>query len=350
MDSLSQVALGAAVGVATMGRHTAPWKAALWGGLCGTLPDLDAFIDHGDAVSNMTRHRAETHSLFWLTLASAPIAAVVAGASRELDRFGRWWLAIWLVLITHPLLDAMTVYGTQLTLPFSDWAWGVGSIFIIDPLYTLPLLIGLGFTLARRGAPNRLRANLAGIALSTLYLGWSVLGQTLAEDRVRNALAARGEAGAREVPMLVTPTAFNTLLWRVVVMRGDHYEEGFVSLLDRDRPLRLARFERGLPLHGSVADLPAVARMSRFTQGYWRLAERDGRIVLTDLRMGQEPFYTFAFVVAERTPNPGLAAVVAHRVGGRAGMDLPASLRWVRDRALGGGADFPPGFPSVPAR
>jgi inner membrane protein len=350
MDSLSQVALGAAVGVAVMGRRTSPWKAALWGGLCGTLPDLDAFIDHGDAVSNMTLHRAETHSLFWLSVASAPIAALVATASREFDRFARWWLAVWLVLVTHPLLDAMTVYGTQLALPFSDWAWGVGSLFIIDPLYTVPLLIGLGITLACRRSPRRFRANQVGLALSVVYLGWSVLAQTLVEDRVRNSLAVRGEADAREVPMLVTPTAFNTLAWRIVVMRGDHYEEGFVSLLDRNRPLRLARFERGEALHARVGELPAVARMTRFTQGFWRLAERDGRIVLTDLRMGQEPYYTFAFVVAERLANPGLVAVRPYRVGGRAGMDLPASLRWVRDRALGGGADFPPGFPTAATR
>ena len=31
MDSVSQIALGAAVAVATMGRRTAVWKAALWG-------------------------------------------------------------------------------------------------------------------------------------------------------------------------------------------------------------------------------------------------------------------------------------------------------------------------------
>ncbi len=64
MDSLSQIALGAAVGMAAMGRRTALWKAALWGGVCGTLPDLDAFIDHGDPVRNMTFHRAESHALF----------------------------------------------------------------------------------------------------------------------------------------------------------------------------------------------------------------------------------------------------------------------------------------------
>ena len=48
MDSLSQIALGAAVGVAVMGRRTAVWKAAAWGAVAGTLPDLDVIIDHGD--------------------------------------------------------------------------------------------------------------------------------------------------------------------------------------------------------------------------------------------------------------------------------------------------------------
>ena len=61
MDSLSQIALGAAVGMATLGRRTALWKAALWGAVAGTLPDLDVFIDHGDPVRNIVLHRAENH-------------------------------------------------------------------------------------------------------------------------------------------------------------------------------------------------------------------------------------------------------------------------------------------------
>src|SRR5690606_36056340 len=129
--------------------------------------------------------------------------------------------------------------------------------------------------------------------------------------------AASGDPGAREVPMLVTPTAFNTVLWRVVVMRGDRYDEGFVSLLDESRAPRFARFERGLPLHPQVRGLPAVERMTRFTHGFWRLAERDGRVVVTDLRMGQEPYYVFAFAVAAPSPNPGLQPVTPTRVGGR---------------------------------
>ena len=57
MDSLTQLTLGAAVGVAVMGRRTAVWKAALWGGVCGTLPDLDALLDHGNPVLNMVRQQ-----------------------------------------------------------------------------------------------------------------------------------------------------------------------------------------------------------------------------------------------------------------------------------------------------
>jgi inner membrane protein len=79
MDSLSQIGLGAVVGVATMGRRTAVWKAALWGAVAGTLPaDMDVLIDHGDPIRHRVLHRAETHAPFWLTLFSLPMAA--AGA------------------------------------------------------------------------------------------------------------------------------------------------------------------------------------------------------------------------------------------------------------------------------
>ena len=134
MDSLTQAALGAAVAVAVMHRRTAVWKAASWGAVAGTLPDLDVLIDHGDPILNMVLHRAETHALFWLTLFSAPLTWLVVLLHGQQALWKHWWLALWLVLITHPLLDAMTVYGTQLLLPFTDYPFGVGSLFIIDPL------------------------------------------------------------------------------------------------------------------------------------------------------------------------------------------------------------------------
>ncbi len=325
MDSLSQLALGAAVGVAVMGRRTAVWKAALAGGIAGTLPDLDVFIDHGDPVSNMTLHRTWTHALFWLTLAAPVLAAVAARLDGGRARFGRWWLALCLALVTHPLLDAMTVYGTQLLVPFSDHPFGVGSIFIIDPLYTVPLLVGLIAVLA--GA--RLRWNAAGLALSCAYLAWSALAQHWVRT---DALAQLRTQGIAHEQLLVTPAPFNTLLWRVVAMTPDGYHEGFRSLLDGSRPMVFDRFERRADLRAALAGHPPLERIAWFSRGFWKMSGRDGQVVISDLRMGQEPFYVFAFGVGRKaSPIEPVTPPVA--AGGHG--DARAGLAWVWRRMWG---------------
>ena len=327
MDSLTQIALGAAVGVAVMGRRTAPWKAALWGGVCGTLPDLDALVDFGDPVLDMTQHRGHSHALFWLTLAAPAIAGLAARVHGETDRWRRWWLALWLALVTHPLLDAMTVYGTQLARPFSDHPFGVGSVFIIDPAYTVPLAAGV---IAALRAERGLRWNALGLAASTLYLGWSVVAQQHVRDIAEQALSAQGIAAER---VLVTPTAFNTVLWRVVAMTPDGYHEGFRSLLDARPGMRFDRFERGAALRDALAGHPPVERIARFSHGFWAMAEHGDRVAITDLRMGQEPAYVFSFVVAQQQ---GARLVPLHgttRVGRRP--DLGRGLDWLWRRALG---------------
>ncbi|HWS74028.1 MAG TPA: metal-dependent hydrolase [Quisquiliibacterium sp.] len=343
MDSISQFALGAAVGVAVMGQRTAPWKAALWGGICGTLPDLDALIDHGDPVRNMTLHRAESHAFFWQTLAAPPIAAVVAALDRSAQTwraaFGRRLLAVWLILVTHALLDAMTVYGTQLALPFSDHPYGVGSIFIIDPLYTVPLLVGLVLAM-RRGRPSAHAWNLAGLALSTAYLAWSAIAQQHVTGIVHGQLAGE-RSGAPVERVLVTPAPLTTtLLWRVLVMRPDGYDEGFYSLLDRGRPIGFARFPRDRALFEQTRDLWPVARMAWFSRGFFSVNEREGQVRITDLRMGQEPFYVFSFAVARRE-SPPVAITPPESVGGRAGVDVGAYLGWLVRRAAGSDLDPP---------
>jgi inner membrane protein len=309
MDSLSQFALGSAVGVAVMGRRTKIWKAALWGGVCGTLPDLDAFIDHGDPIRNMTFHRAESHALFYLTVASAPIAWLIAKASRESDRFRYWWLAVWLALVTHALLDAMTVYGTQLALPFSDHPFAVGSIFIIDPLYTLALIVGVIAALIARG-PRGLHWNTAGLALSTAYLAWSFAVQQHVE---RIAHAALREAGVSDDRVLVGPTAFNTVLWRVLAMTPEGYREGFYSLLDEERAIRFEGFPSDGALYTALRENWHVARIAWFSHGFFGMREHAGRVLISDLRMGQEPVYVFTFLVARRT-DQGLEIVPPQRV------------------------------------
>lgn len=326
MDSLSQLALGAAVGMAVMGRRTAAWKAALWGGVAGTLPDLDVFIDHGDAIRNMVLHRAETHAPFWLTLFSLPFAAGVARLHGEGAQWRRWWLALWLALVTHPLLDAMTVYGTQLLLPFSDRPLGVGSVAIIDPLYTLPLLVGAGWALASRGSAAGLRANAIGLLLSTVYLGWGVLAQQQVERMARESLAAQGIAGEH---VLVMPTIFNSLLWRVLVIDGGRYHEGFHSLLDRTPQMHFDSFDGGRALADGVRENEGAQRIAAFSGGFYKLWTDGGRLLIADLRMGQEPSYIFSFALAD-AQGP---LQPPQQVGGRP--DLQRALPWLWQRMWG---------------
>ena len=329
MDSLSQLALGAAIGVATLGRRTSVWKAAMWGAVAGTLPDLDVLIDHGDPIRNMVQHRAETHAPFWLSLFSLPLAAGIARLHGEWAQWRRWWLAIWLALVTHPLLDAMTVYGTQLGLPFTDRPFAVGSVFIIDPLYTLPLLVGAGWALAARGSARGLAVNLAGLVLSTAYLAWGAAAQQHVSRVAVASLEAQGIAAER---VLVTPTPFNSLLWRVVAIAGDRYHEGFYSLLDTTPRIGFDAFERGAALDAELRGVDGVQRIAAFSKGFFKLHQDGTRMLISDLRMGQEPTYVFTFVVAERH-SAAVPLAKPEQVGAR--LDFERGLPWLWRRLWG---------------
>jgi inner membrane protein len=210
---------------------------------------------------------------------------------------------------------------------------GLGSVFIIDPLYTMPIAVGLVAALwLRDRAPARARRwNAAGLALSSLYLGWSVFAQSQAEAAVERTLAATPLAGA---PALATPAPFNTLLWRVVVMDHDGYREGYYSLLDDSGVVSLEHHPTDNALLEPLRDDGTVRRLAWFTKGFYaagtvpagvRIAEGSASslrqvlglvstaaasgsatspggepIVMTDLRMGQTPWFVFSFVVGER--------------------------------------------------
>ncbi len=343
MDSLTQIALGASLGVAVMGRRTAVWKSALWGGVAGLLPDLDVLLDHGDPLLNMIRHRAESHSLFYLSLLAPLMAWAVGRLHGEGFVWRRWWLALWLALFTHPLLDLMTVYGTQVLQPFTDEAWGLGSIFIIDPAYSLPLCLGVLAALwlgrssgSALGTQRGLRLNRWGLWASTAYLLWSVLAQQWVLHMARTSLQAQGLPSS---PLLVTPAPLTTLVWRVVVMDGERFHEGHYALLDGRRPLRFHAFDSGAALREAHADHPQIRRLTRFADGFVKVQQQSPSLLITDLRMGQEPDYVFSFNIGEPRV-PGAAWPVAQHQPTR--MAVGPGLRWLGRRMLGQDLD-PPG-------
>lgn len=338
MDSVTQAALGAAIGTAVMARERPVWQAALAGALIATLPDMDVFIEKGDPVRDMVLHRADTHALFWQTLATPLIAAVAALLTGSRALYARWCLLVLVCLVTHSLLDAMTVYGTRLALPFSDQPYGLGSLFIIDPAYTLALLLGLIATLLSR-SPRRHRWNRYGLLASTLYAGWSIAAQAHVTAQVMAAPAAQDLAPEQ---VLVTPTPFNTLLWRVVLIHGEHYSEGFYSLFDPmtrgDIGIAFARHPRGLAIDAATRDFDSATLIREFSGGFYALSD-DGRFAyITDLRMGQYPFFPFTFAFAEHGSEP-LHAIVPRQVEQR--IPLRTGLAWLWQRLLGRSEQVP---------
>ncbi len=303
----------------------------LLGAVLGTLPDLDVVIDYGDAVSNFTKHRGFSHSLFVLPPVSVLLWLLLRRWWTPVrDAPLRWLAVVVLALVTHPLLDAHTAYGTQLFWPMTSPPISWATIFIIDPLFTLPLVVGClyaTFAAQRKSAGTVLRASLA---FCSAYLAWTWIAQGIVERDAREMLAARGLGNA---PMFATPTPFNSFLWRIVVLTDDGYLEGFDSLFVDEEPLLLRFYPSDVAALDAAGHVPAVPRLRWFARGFVKGRVVDDQLVVSDLRMGLEPTYVFSHIVAERG-NPHWNAVQARLLevsyGDRSRVEAALRKTWRR--------------------
>ncbi len=295
MDSLTQLTFGAACGEAIMGKKVGR-KALLWGAAVGTIPDLDVFIPLGGPVNDFVYHRGFSHSLFLLALLSPMIAWLITKVHSETKRYYRRWVLLsFLVLEASVLLDLLTIYGTQIFWPFDNTPMAIPILFIIDPLFTLPIVIGVlsALVLKRHNFLGH-RLNTVGLIVSLTYLVWAFSAGEFVERRVAEKLA-RQEVSYSQ--LVSSPAPFTTLLWRVVGIDKDQYFETYFSLFDGDTPLFVNFYPRNLTLMAGLEKHPPVVKLKWFTKGYYAFANEDENIVMTDLRMGSEPDYVFRFKV-----------------------------------------------------
>ena len=287
MDSVTQITLGAAVGEATAGREAGA-KAPLWGAAFGLLPDLDVLANPFlTDVQALTMHRSVTHSLVF-------VALVGLCAAYGLRRFhhdvpvsaGRWGALVVLTLGTHVGLDCLTTYGTQVFWPFSSYPVVYGAIFIIDPLYTLPLAAGLLMSLQWDATTAARRwANYAGLALSSAYLLLTVVNKHHIGRVFDEALSDTAPQYER---IFTSPTPLNNLLWQGVAETKDGYYVGDYSLLDSDRFINFRFLPKQHALLRDDWDNPVVRDLRRFSRGYFIVRRGDdGSLRIHDLRFGR---------------------------------------------------------------
>ena len=294
MDSISQLVLGASIAHIALGERLGK-RALMLGAVVGTLPDLDVLVPYVDAIENFTYHRSWSHSLFMLTLFSFPLAKLCQHFfSTVALSYSRWWLGLWLVLVTHPLLDGFTVYGTQIWWPLSTPPTAWGSVFIIDPIYTVPLIIGVVIACKRRWLRAK-PAVVTGLLISTIYIGWTLVAQHITRQKV-TATLTHSSIEANHV--MIAPFPFS-LLWRVVVVTDYHYLEGYSSLLDGNSSISMDTYNNGKQNCKEWLSHWPVQRMDWFTHGAFALSVNENVLVLSDLRMGIEDDYVFEFAIAD---------------------------------------------------
>lgn len=331
MDSLTQIALGAAVGEAVLGKKVGN-KAMLFGAIAGTIPDLDIFASYfTDTVTALAIHRGFTHSIVFSILFAPFFGWLVSKFQSYKDTKG-WSLLFFLAFVTHPILDSYTTWGTQLFWPL-DIRLAFKTIFVIDPLYTLPLLIGLILTLRlKRTSPKRHLYNTLGLSISSLYLVFTFFLKTIVVGKFEKALNTQAISYKK---IDTRPSALNTILWNANVETKQAYLLGAYSFFDT-QPISFETYPKNHHLLGSLIENETVKKMMVISEGWFTITKEGDKLFYNDLRFGllsmepnsQEFVFKYEIITNEdgkvvftevkKTPNDGkkLLADLFERVKG----------------------------------
>lgn len=311
MDSISQITLGAAVGELTLGKKVGN-KAMVWGGVAGIIPDLDVLMSPFlSDIGNLVYHRGFSHSIAFAVLFAPLLGWLISKVHRQSGATWNQWatLAFW-CLVTHPLLDSLTVWGTQLFLPYSDYRVALNSIFIIDPLYTVPFLLFLiAAAFVRRDRVLRRRLNMIGLVWSTGYL---MLGLGI-KHHVNGVFERSLQAQSISYSSYITnPSPLNTIFWLAVAEGPDGFWQGNYSLLDVNQEIDWRFVPKNHHLLQPYRYAWDVDRLFWAAHGYIATEELDGKLILNDLRFGQsdagllggQPF-VFSYELHSNGPGEG---------------------------------------------
>lgn len=302
MDSFTQIVLGASVGEAVLGKKVGN-KAMLYGAIAGTIPDLDVVARYFvDTVTATEWHRGFSHSIFFAVL-HAPIFGWLIYKIERKSRaaFMDWTRLMFWGLLTHPILDAFTTWGTQLFWPF-DLRLAFKNIFVIDPLYTLPFLAFLILAMRqKRLSPKRKKYNQMGIFVSCTYLLVTLLLKGVAHRKFVNGLDAQS---IDYLAIDTRPTPFNTILWTANVDVGDAYLIGTYSFFD-SKDIDFIAYPKNHEQLGRLRSNDKVKRLAKIAEGWYTVTGSEEAPIFNDLRFGlislepDESRFVFSYTLIE---------------------------------------------------
>jgi len=233
-----------------------------------------------------------------------------------------WYNLFFWSIFTHPLLDCLTVYGTQLFAPFSNHRVALNNISVADPAYTLPFLICLvcaslsaryyhsessnnidkAFKMSIAGYAMRRNINAAGIIITTLYIGWTFYNKSKVNTVMEHTLTEMNIDSER---YMTGPTILNNILWSATAETEKSFYTGLYSFYDDDKKFKLVQIPKNHHLIDPKPDDKVINTLAWFSKDYYAvLKRRDGRLQINDMRYGtfrgettDENGYIFRFVI-----------------------------------------------------
>lgn len=267
MDSLTQIVLGAAIGEAVLGKKVGN-KALLWGGIAGTIPDLDVayiMLKGSGAIDEIVLHRGFSHSITFAVLMAPILGWLVNWLYRKKSEanFKQWTWLFFGAIFTHPLLDCLTTYGTQLFLPFSDYRVSIATVFVVDLFYTLPFLLSvIVLSFIKRTNGWRRKINYIGLGISSSYLLAGLVNRSLVSDVFSKDLLS--ESPKMELVFTGT-TPLNIILWYGIAESDSAFHVGYYSFFDKTKDMEWVAFPKNHHLISDIEHEYGIDRLKWFS-------------------------------------------------------------------------------------
>lgn len=233
MDPLTQGVLGTAASQ-LVSRRVEKVAAGVIGFLSGMAADLDVLISSStDPLLFLEYHRHFTHALVFIPVGAFICTLVFRAIFRSWFKrnrlsFKRTYLFSLAGYATHALLDACTTYGTQLLWPFSDMRVAWNTVSVIDPLFTLPLLLITAIAVFKRSTAIAWLGSFYAIA----YLSLGVLQNHRVLVVAEQLALSRGHT---PLNLGVKPSMANLLVWKSVYEHDGRYYVDAVRVLTKSQ-------------------------------------------------------------------------------------------------------------------
>ena len=289
MDPLTQGVVGAAASQASSKKNTII-IASFIGLLSGLAPDLDIFIRSDiDPLLFLQYHRHFTHSLLFIPFGALICATVFyyLFARKYCLSFKQTYIYSFLGYATHGFIDSFTTYGTLLLWPFADDRIAWNTVSVIDPIFTIPILI---FVTAAVLKKNNL--------FSVYALVWIMLYQTVAYSqkiRAESIISKYANTNGHDIQTIEAKPSFgNIIVWKVIYTSSEKYHVNAIRLglkhrIYHGQSVDKLDINKSFPwLSNDHQQAQDLEKFKWFSNGYLGIDKNDSNVIY-DIRFSSLP-------------------------------------------------------------